>query len=229
MMSAAAKKKRPETPSDLRARARKILERLRKDYPRASTALTHSNPLDLLVATILSAQCTDERVNVVTKDLFKKYRTAKDYANANQSGFEQEIRSTGFFRAKAKSIIQCCKALVQRHRGEVPTTMEELVQLPGVGRKTANVVLGNAFGIAEGIVVDTHVKRLAERVGLSSQSNPDKIELDLMEIFPKKRWIALGNVLIWHGRKICTARKPKCPECSVNDLCPSAELFMKKQ
>lgn len=221
------KSKLSEHPRTLRARAGAIIRRLKKFYPNAKIALRYSDPLELLVATILSAQCTDKRVNMVTPMLFKKYKTPKDYASANPKEFEQEIRSTGFFRAKAKSIIGCCKALVENHGGKVPNRMEDLVALPGVGRKTANVVLGGAFGIVEGIVVDTHVKRLAERLGFSKQSDPEKIELDLMNIVPRKEWIAVGNLLIWHGRKICQARKPKCPECPINDLCPSFELFMK--
>lgn len=210
--------------ADLQERASKIITNLKRVYPEATTSLEHSSVLDLLVSTILSAQCTDERVNKVTVNLFKKYRTAKDYVEANQSEFEQEIKSTGFFRAKVKNIINCCKALIENHNGKVPDTMEELIQLPGVGRKTANVILGNYFGKAEGIVVDTHVKRLSGRLGFSNQNNPERIEQDLMEIIPKKDWIAIGNLLIWHGRKICNARNPKCKECQLNTLCPSANL-----
>jgi endonuclease-3 len=212
----------------LKKRTEEIIKRLRKEYPTPKTALEHRDPLQLLVATILSAQCTDERVNQVTPALFKKYRTARDYATANVAEFEQEIRSTGFYRAKTKSIINCSKALVERHGGKVPRTMEELVQLPGVGRKTANCVLGSAYGIASGVVVDTHVRRLAQRIGLSKQDDPDKIEQDLMAVLPKKDWIDFSNMLIWHGRKVCQARKPNCPECVINDLCPSAELFLKQ-
>ncbi len=221
------KSKKKESPQELGERVKKIIARLRKDYPDPKIALEHQDPLQLLVATILSAQCTDERVNQVTPGLFKKYRTAKDYADANVAEFEQEIRSTGFFRAKSKSIINCCKQLVEKHGGKVPQTMEDLVQLPGVGRKTANCVLGGAFGIASGVVVDTHVRRLAQRIGLSKQEDPEKIEQDLMKIVPKKDWIDFGNILIWHGRGICQARKPNCPECIINELCPSAEIFMK--
>jgi endonuclease-3 len=221
------KKKKSESIEDLKSRTRKIISRLRKIFPDPKIALEHKDPLQLLVATILSAQCTDERVNQVTTDLFKKYRTAKDYAEANVAEFEQEIRSTGFFRAKAKSIINCSKQLVGKHGGKVPQTMVDLVQLPGVGRKTANCVLGAAYGIASGVVVDTHVKRLAQRMGLSKDDDPEKIEQDLMEIVPKKDWIDFGNMLIWHGRRTCQARKPNCPVCSINDLCPSAEIFMK--
>jgi endonuclease-3 len=219
--------KKSESLEELKTRARKIISRLRKIFPNPKVALEHRDPLQLLVATILSAQCTDERVNQVTPSLFKKYRTARDYAGANVAEFEQEIRSTGFFRAKTKSIINCSKQLVEKHGGKVPQTMEELVQLPGIGRKTANCVLGAAYGIASGVVVDTHVKRLARRMGLSKDEDPEKIEQDLMGIVPKKDWIDFGNILIWHGRKTCQARKPNCPECSINDLCPSAESFIK--
>jgi endonuclease-3 len=221
------KTRKSESLLELRGRTKKIISRLRKIFPDPKIALEHRDPLQLLVATILSAQCTDERVNQVTPGLFKKYRTAKDYAEANVAEFEQEIRSTGFFRAKAKSIINCGKQIVEKHGGEVPRTMEELVQLPGIGRKTANCVLGGAYGIASGVVVDTHVRRLAQRMGLSKDDDPEKIEQDLMEIVPKKDWIDFGNMLIWHGRKTCQARKPNCPECVINDLCPSAEIFMK--
>jgi endonuclease-3 len=221
------KAKKSESLQELRSRTRKIISRLRKLFPSPKIALEYRDPLQLLVATILSAQCTDERVNQVTPGLFKKYRSAKDYAEANIAEFEQEIRSTGFFRAKAKSIINCSKQLVEKHGGKVPQTMEELVQLPGIGRKTANCVLGAAYGIASGVVVDTHVRRLAQRIGLSKEDDPEKIEQDLMEIVSKKDWIDLGNMLIWHGRRTCQARKPNCPECIINDLCPSAEIFMK--
>lgn len=217
--------KKKEKREDLRKRASTITRRLKRLYPEAATALEHTSPLELLVSTILSAQCTDERVNIVTKVLFRRYRTAADFANAQPPELEQIIRSTGFFRAKTKSIINCAKELLKTHRGEVPDSMEDLVKLPGVGRKTANVVLGNIFGKAEGIVVDTHVKRLAGRLGFSKQSDPEKIELDLMEVIPRKDWIPIGNLLILHGRRICQARKPKCPECAINELCPSAELF----
>ena len=218
--------KKRESPADLNKRASSIIALLKGLYPDARTALDHSSPLELLISTILSAQCTDERVNKVTPDLFRRYRSAKDFATANPAELEKMIRSTGFFRAKTKSIINCSKALIEKHNGEVPDTMEELVQLPGVGRKTANVILGNYFRKAEGIVVDTHVKRLSERLGFTRQSDPEKIETDLMQIIPREDWIATGNLLIWHGRKICQARKPKCLECGINDLCPSMELFV---
>ena len=221
------KTKRKESTEELRKRVGKIVSRLRKTYPNPKIALEYVDPLQLLVATILSAQCTDERVNQVTATLFQKYRKAQEYADGNVAEFEQAIRSTGFFRAKTKSIIGCCKQLVEKHGGKVPRKMEELVQLNGVGRKTANCVLGGAYGIASGVVVDTHVRRLAQRIGLSKEEDPEKIELDLMEIVPKKDWIDFGNMLIRHGRKTCQARKPKCPECVISSLCPSAEIFMK--
>jgi endonuclease-3 len=209
------------------AYATEIIKRLRKSYPGAATALHHSNPLQLLVATILSAQCTDERVNKVTPGLFKKYRTAKDFANADPRELENEIRSTGFFRAKTRSIIGCSKGLVEKFGGTVPKTMEELTSLPGVGRKTANVILGSAFGITAGVVVDTHVSRLAQRLGFSKNKNPGKIEQDLTDVVLKKDWIAIGNLLIWHGRRVCRARAPKCLECVLSELCPSFRTFVK--
>ena len=208
-------------------RGAKILARLRKDFPKPKTALYHDNAFQLLVATILSAQCTDERVNMVTKDLFKKYPSPKHFAEANQAELEQDIRSTGFFRMKTRSIIGCSRAVVERHGGKVPKQIEDLVQLPGVGRKTANVVLGQAYGIISGVVVDTHVSRLSQRLGFTNADEPETIEQDLMGIFQKKDWIDVGSVLILHGRRTCRARNPKCPECSVNDLCPSADLFLK--
>ncbi len=210
---------------DLRKRVKNIIEILEREYPDAKTALIHKNPFQLLIATILSAQCTDERVNMVTPVLFKQYPDAKAFAEANVSELEIIIKSTGFYRAKAKNIISCCKALVEKYSGKVPNKIEDLVKLPGVGRKTANVVLGGAFGIASGIVVDTHVKRLSERLGLSNNTNPDKIEEELMKIIPKNKWISFSDMLIWHGRKVCQARKPKCLECSINSYCPSFKNF----
>jgi len=218
-----------ESPQKLRARAKKIIALLHKKYPDPRIALHFSNPLQLLIATILSAQCTDVRVNMVTPGLFKKYPTARDFANANQAELEQEIRSTGFFRNKAKSIMTCCKALVDNHGGNVPENMEELIRLGGVGRKTANCVLGGAFGINAGVVVDTHVRRVSGRLGLTANDDPEKIEVDLMALAPQKEWFELGNMLIWHGRKICEARKPKCPECVLIKKCPSAEQFLQKK
>ncbi len=199
-----------------------IIARLWRRYPDARCALNHNSALDLLVATILSAQCTDERVNQVTESLFRKYRTAEEYANADPERFEQEIHPTGFFRNKTKSILAMARALVERHGGRVPQTMEELVKLPGVGRKTANVVLGTAFGKNEGIVVDTHVQRIARRLDLTRQSDPIKVEQDLMRLVPRRQWTRFSHTLIHHGRQICQARRPKCEICPVNDLCPSA-------
>lgn len=217
-----------ESPEKKRRRAALVLKRLRKDYANPKTELRHENPFQLLVATILSAQCTDERVNKVTPVLFSKYPTPAAFAASGQPEMEKEIRSTGFYRMKAKSVIACSKALVERHDGVVPAAMDALVQLPGVGRKTANVVLGQAFGISSGIVVDTHVHRVSQRLGLTRQDSPEKVEEDLMALFPRKKWIDIGSILILHGRRVCHARKPDCPRCSVNDICPSAEFFLKK-
>jgi endonuclease-3 len=218
-----------ETPEDRRARARKILHILRKEFPNALTALSHENPFQLLIATILSAQCTDERVNKVTPSLFRAHPTAAHFVKTTQAGLESQIRSTGFYRMKAKNILACSAALMERHGGQVPASIEALVQLPGVGRKTANVVLGQAFGIASGIVVDTHVHRLSQRMGLTGSERAEKAEQDLMALFPKKEWIDVGSILILHGRRTCQARRPDCPSCSVRVLCPSAELFGTKQ
>jgi len=204
-------------------RAAEIVRRLQRMYPRAKCTLDFVNPLELLVATILSAQSTDVRVNIVTKDLFRKYRTALDYARARPPVLEKDIHATGFFRSKTKSLIGMGKALAEKHAGEVPQTMEELVELPGVGRKTANVVLGNAFGKGVGIVVDTHVTRVAGRLGLTRNADPVRIEADLMKVVPQKEWVKFSHRLIQHGREICIARKPKCSECLLNELCPSAQ------
>jgi endonuclease-3 len=212
------------SPAQKRARTRDIIARLKASYPDARCSLTYTNPLELLVATILSAQCTDERVNIVTRSLFKKYRSAREYAMAPLGQLEEDIKSTGFYRNKAKALRTCCEELVQRYAGKVPADMAALVQLPGIGRKTANVILGNAYGVAEGIVVDTHVRRLAGRLGLSLHTDPEKIEQDLIAVVPKEDWIAFGHLLILHGRKVCQARAPKCPVCPVNDLCPSAQV-----
>jgi len=201
-------------------RIKPLLRRLKKEYPEAGCSLRHADPLELLVATILSAQCTDKRVNEVTKSLFREYASAEDYANADPEVFEEQIRSTGFFRNKTKSILNMAAALVEHHGGEVPDSMEELVKLPGVGRKTANVVLGNAFGVDDGIVVDTHVKRISNRLQLTRNQDPDKIERDLMKIVPGKDWTLWPHLLIHHGRAVCVARKPKCSECCLIDLCP---------
>ena len=201
-----------------RSRIKKLLEILRSTYPGVKTALGHRNPLELLIATILSAQCTDERVNQVTQTLFEKLRTAKDFAEVPIAELEEMIRPTGFYRNKAKSIKGCCQALLERHGGKVPDDMESLVKLPGIGRKTANVVLGSAFGIP-GIVVDTHVKRLSQRIGLTKESDPVKIEFDLMALLPRKAWIDFSHQMIWHGRALCKARKPNCPGCPLLELC----------
>jgi endonuclease-3 len=208
--------------ADRKLRARRIIARLKKEYPDAACALHHASALELVVATILSAQCTDARVNMVTPHLFAKYRTAADYAAADPRVLEQEIQSTGFFRNKTKSIIGMAQALVERHGGAVPQTMEELTALPGVGRKTANVILGTWFGKNEGVVVDTHVQRLTRLLRLSRQSDPVRIEQDLMAIVPRRDWTWFSHTLILHGRAICIARRPRCAECVLNRLCPSS-------
>src|SRR5213594_4613435 len=211
-----------ETPAQLRARVRKVIARLQQAYPDATCALHHASALELLVATILSAQSTDARVNIVTPSLFAKYKTAQDYAAANPAVFEQDIHSTGFFRNKTKSIIGMAQALLERHGGKVPDTIEQLVQLPGVGRKTANVVLGTWFGKNEGVVVDTHVQRLSTLLGLTKQQDAVKIERDLMALVPRDKWTWFSHTLIQHGRRVCIARRPKCGECVVNRWCPSS-------
>ncbi|MCK4623897.1 MAG: endonuclease III [Phycisphaerae bacterium] len=210
-----------ESRTDKKKRTAKIRASLKKIHPDAKTALHHRNPLQLLVATILSAQCTDVRVNIVTKDLFKKYKSAGDFAKARQEVFEQEIRTTGFYRNKAKNIIAAAKKLIDDFGGKVPDNMEDLISLPGVARKTANVVLGNAFGKNEGIAVDTHVRRLSQRLGLSKQKDPVKIEKDLMKLVSRKDWAIFSHLLIFHGRRVCTARKPDCDECRISKICPS--------
>jgi endonuclease-3 len=202
------------------ARTRQILAGLQKTYPDAHCELNFANPLQLLVATILSAQCTDKRVNIVTTELFKTYRTAQDFSAAPLADLEAAIKSTGFFRNKAKNIQACCRALVEQHGGEVPRTMEALTALDGVGRKTANVVLGNAFGINGGVVVDTHVTRLANRLGLTAQTDAEKIEPELMGLVPRAQWALFSHWLIWHGRRRCDARKPDCAGCEIAKLCP---------
>lgn len=217
-----------ETTEELRVRARRILALLQKQFPRAATELRNENPFQLLIATILSAQCTDERVNKVTPGLFAAYPGPREFAGARKEELEQQIRSTGFFRSKAKSIMACSAALVERHKGTVPSTMDELIQLPGVGRKTANVVLGQSFGIASGVVVDTHVQRLAQRMGFTAATAPEPIEQDLMAVFPKKNWIDVGSLLILHGRRTCKARTPLCGGCAIRELCPSADAFKGK-
>ena len=207
-----------------KTQARKIIVRLKREYPDATCALQHHSALELVVATILSAQCTDARVNMVTPHLFAKYRTAADYAAADPRVLEKEIQSTGFFRNKTKSIIGMAQALVERHGGEVPQTMDELTALPGVGRKTANVILGTWFKKNEGVVVDTHVHRLTRLLGLTRQDDPVKIEQDLMEIVPRADWTWFSHTLIQHGRNVCIARRPRCADCVVNRLCPSSQV-----
>jgi endonuclease-3 len=209
-----------------KARAQRIMAGLEAAYPQAHCELNYSTPLELLVATILSAQCTDRQVNIVVADLFKKYRTAADYASAPLEELETDIRRIGLYRNKAKSIKAACQALVEKHGGEVPRTMEELTALSGVGRKTANVVLGNAFGVNEGVVVDTHVARLARRLGLSAHTAPDKIEKDLQALVPREKWTLLSHWLIWHGRRRCFARSPECAECEISADCPAGQKVL---
>lgn len=209
-----------ENATDKTKRLGAVTEILKETYPDAHCELKHSNPLELLIATILSAQCTDKRVNIVTEKLFQKYRTAAAFAAIPQAKLEEQIKSTGFFRNKAKSIKTCCQSLVEKHGGEVPKSMEELVELGGVGRKTANVVLGNAFNINTGVVVDTHVARLSFRLGMTKQKDPVKIEQELMKQVPQDEWTLFSHLLIWHGRRRCFARSPDCPGCEVKQLCP---------
>jgi endonuclease-3 len=209
-----------ETSKAKTGRLKKIVAALDRTYPGAHCELDHRNPLELLVATILSAQCTDKRVNIVTAELFKKYRSAADFANATPAELEQAIKTTGFFRNKARNLKGAARAIVEKHGGKVPSTMEELIQLGGVGRKTANVVLGNAFGINVGVVVDTHVARLSHRLGLTQQKTPEKIERDLMALVPQEQWTLFSHWLIWHGRRRCFARKPDCVNCEIQNLCP---------
>lgn len=210
--------------ADLRKRALNIIRALKRAYPGATCSLNHSNAFELLIATILSAQCTDERVNMVTADLFRKYRKPEDYLEVAPTELQEDIRTTGFFRNKAKSIQGTAKVLVDDYCGKVPHTMEDLLGLPGVARKTANVVMGNAFGIASGVVVDTHVTRLSRRLGLTVQKQPEKIETDLMQLVPKKDWVIFSHLLIAHGRAICKARNPLCDQCVVEKHCPSSFL-----
>src|SRR5437870_5649698 len=213
-----------ESESQRKERTEKIIKLLKRAYPDARCALNHSNAFELLVATILSAQCTDERVNIVTADLFRKYRRPEDYLKVPAVELQQDVRTTGFFRNKTKSIQGACKMLVEEFGSEVPRTMDELLKLPGVARKTANVVLGVAYGIAAGVVVDTHVSRLSQRLRLTKHKDAGKIEADLMEIVPRKDWIIFAHLLIFHGRRICKARRPLCEECLVEKLCPSSIL-----
>lgn len=208
--------------------AARVAKLLAQTYPAAKCALEFRSPLELLIATILSAQCTDVRVNLVTKELFRKYRSAAEYANAKTKELESEIKSTGFFRSKAKSIQAACRQLVDEHHGEVPQDLDSLVELPGVGRKTANVVLGTAFGIASGVVVDTHVRRVSKRVGLTTHKDPEKIERDLMAVLPRKEWVDFSHRVIHHGRKICVARRPKCAVCTLKKVCPQVGVEAKE-
>ncbi|MGE5556127.1 MAG: endonuclease III [Methanocella sp.] len=217
--------KTPAIPLPPKQRAAQTIELLSNLYPDAKTALNYTNPLELLVATMLSAQTTDAQVNKVTQTLFKKYKTAKDYATAPLAQLEEDIHSTGFYRNKAKNLKACAQMLLDRFHGEVPQTMEELIQLPGVARKTANIVLYFAFGITAGVAVDTHVMRLSQRLGLTAEKDQDKIERDLMALLPKEQWMPLTNLLILHGRLVCTAKKPRCDICVLNKICPSAFTF----
>jgi endonuclease-3 len=216
---------KPEIYLETKARAQKIMELLEKEHPDAEIALHYKNPLELLVATILSAQATDEQINAITPKLFQKYTTAKDYADVDLTELEQDIKSSGFYHNKAKNIKNAAKMLVENYNGQVPKTMEELVKLPGVARKTANIVLFNAYGIIAGVAVDTHVRRLAQRLGLSENSDPNKIEKDLMNIVPQDKWMRITDLLIFHGRRVCTAKKPRCDACVLNKICPSAFTF----
>lgn len=213
-----------ESKTARKERAARVYEHLVDEYPDAKCALDYGSPFQLAVATILSAQCTDVRVNMVTPELFRRHPDARSLAGAQQEEVEELIRSTGFFRNKARSLLGMAKAVMEDHGGELPRTMKELAALPGIGRKTANVVLGNAFGIDEGVVVDTHVKRLSGRLGFTAETNPDKIERDLMALFPNETWTMLAHLLIYHGRQVCPARKPRCHECAVSHLCPSSAV-----
>lgn len=217
--------KRSEVNLKPMARAQKVMELLEKEHVDAKIALNYANPLELLVATILSAQATDEQINSITPKLFQKYKSAKDYANADLTELEQDIKSSGFYHNKAKNLKNSAKILVEKYNSQVPKTMEELVELPGVARKTANIVLFNAYGIIAGIAVDTHVRRLAQRLGLTENTNQDKIEKDLMNIVPKRKWMHITDLLIFHGRRVCNARKPRCDVCVLNKICPSAFTF----
>ncbi len=213
-----------ESMKEKRARAEAIYQLLEQEYPESKTALDHANPFQLAVATILSAQCTDERVNMVTPELFRRFPDPRALAAAPLEELEEVIHSTGFFRNKARNLVGMARAVVGDHGGELPRTLAELTGLPGIGRKTANVILGNAFGLDEGVVVDTHVKRLSGRMGFSRKSTPEKIEQDLMKVFPREKWTPLSHLLIFHGRGPCKARKPSCGECVVAHLCPSSQV-----
>lgn len=217
--------KKPEIYLEPKKRSQKTIELLEKQYPNAKTALNYTNPLEILVATMLSAQTTDERVNIVTKNLFQKYRTPEKYANADIKELEQDIHSTGFYHNKAKNLQNAAKLIVEKYHSQVPKTMEELIEIPGVARKTANIVLYNAYGVIDGIAVDTHVRRVAGRLGLTESDDPARIEQDLMQITPKEKWMKLTDLLIYHGRQVCISRKPKCEICVLNKYCPCAFQF----
>jgi len=217
--------KRPEIYLEPKQRNAKVIELLEKEYPNAKTALNYTNPLEILVATMLSAQTTDKRVNIVTANLFKKYRTPKDYATADIKVLEQDIHSTGFYHNKARNLQKCCQLLVEKFNSQIPKTMDELLELPGVARKTANIVLYNAYGLIAGIAVDTHVNRVSQRLGLTGHDDSAKIEQDLMQITPKEKWMKLTDLLIFHGRQVCSAKKPKCEACVLNKYCPCAFAF----
>ena len=216
---------KPEVYLEPKARVAKVIELLEKQYPDAKTALNYSNPLQMLVATMLSAQTTDARVNIVTSSLFKKYRTPEDYANADIKELEQDVRSTGFYHNKARNLQKCCRMLVEKYHSQVPKTIDELLELPGVARKTANIVLNNSYGIIAGVAVDTHVHRVSQRLGLTENEDAAKIEQDLMQITPKEKWMKLTDLLIFHGRQVCYARKPNCEGCVLNKICPCAFEF----
>lgn len=215
-----------ETTAHKLERTKEIIEGLRAAYPDAHCELNYTNPLELLIATVLSAQCTDKQVNIVTEELFKKYRSAKDFAEAPLAELEQDVKRIGLYRAKAKNIQAACRALLDQHGGKVPQTMDELTALAGVGRKTANVVLGNAFNINVGVVVDTHVDRLSHRLKLTTKSTPEKIETDLQQIVPRDQWCLFSHLLIWHGRRRCFARTPDCPNCEIKALCPIGQKVL---
>ena len=217
--------KRPEVYLEPKERVAKIIQFLEKEYPDAKIALDYSSPLELLVATILSAQSTDVMINQITKKLFKKYTKPEDYANADLTGLEQDIKSSGFYHNKAKNIQKASQLIVEKFGGKVPKTMEELMELPGVARKTANIVLFGAYGKVEGVAVDTHVRRLSQRLGLTENEDPEKIEQDLMKLVPKEKWMHLANLLIFHGRQVCFAKKPNCAGCKLNKICPCAFAF----
>jgi endonuclease III len=221
--------KKPEIYLEPKERVSQIMQLLEKEHPDAKIALNFSNPLELLVATILSAQCTDERVNIVTKALFKKYTRPEDYAKVDITELEQDVKSTGFYHNKAKNIQETSKILAEKYDGKIPKTMEDLLELPGVARKTANIVLYGAYGIVVGIAVDTHVRRLSQRLGLTENEDPVKIEQDLMKLVPKDKWMRLTDLLVFHGRRVCTAKKPNCAGCVLNKICPCAFAFDEKR